>query len=131
MAKQVSVNDMADELAKMLSEYDADVTNATKQAVDEVASGVMNEIKSHTTWNDVKYTKSYELKTIYDNKHGKYIIWHVKSPHYKLTHLLELGHYTRDGKTKSKKFPHVQYGEEFARNNLERVVKEKINQCNT
>lgn len=131
MAKQVSVNDMADELAKMLSEYDADVTNATKQAVDEVASGVMNEIKSHTTWNDVKYTKSYELKTIYDNKKGKYIIWHVKAPHYKLTHLLELGHYTRDGKTKSKKFPHVQYGEEFARNNLERVVKEKINQCNT
>lgn len=131
MSKTVEVTDMAEELQKILGNYTEEVTEATKKAVDEVASGVMLEIKSHTTWKDVKYTQSYELKTIYDNQRGKYIIWHVKSPNYKLTHLLELGHYTRDGRTMSRKFPHVQYGDAYAKNNLERKIKEKIAQCNT
>lgn len=126
MSKKVDLEDMGSELVKILVSYDEEVTEATKKAVDEVASGVMREIKSHVTWNDVKYSRSFELKTIYDNNRGKYIIWHVKSPDYKLTHLLELGHITRNGTTRSKEFPHVKFGDEYARNNLERLVKERI-----
>lgn len=129
--KNVKVSEMGNELMNILMNYSEDVANATKKAVDEVANGVMNEVKSHTTWNDKAYTSYYELKTIYDNERGKYIIWHVKNPYYRLTHLLELGHLTRDGRSYSKKYPHVIYGQKYAENNLERVVKEKIEQCKT
>ena len=126
MSKKVKLDEMGDELVKILMSYDKEVTEETKVAVDEVASGVMREIKNHITWNDKVYSKSFELKTIYNDERGKYIIWHVKSPHYKLTHLLELGHYTRNGQTKSRKFPHVQFGSEYAKQNLERIIKERI-----
>ena len=128
MAKTVKLDDMSAELVNMLLNYDKDVTEATKKAVDEVASGVMRTIQGHVTWNDKVYSKYFDLKTIYDNERGKYIIWHVKAPHYKLTHLLELGHYTRDGQTKSKKYPHVQYGAEYAVNNLYNEIKERVEQ---
>ena len=130
LMQKVDVTDMSDELLKILLTYKDDITQATKEAVDEVSNGVMNEIKSHITWNDKKYSRSFELKTIYDNKRGKYVIWHVKDGMYRLTHLLELGHLTRDGRTQSRKYPHVVYGQEYAKNNLERVIKEKIAQCN-
>lgn len=128
MAKVCELSEMGKELTNILLNYDKEVTEATKQAVTETANGVMAEIKSHITWKDKKYSKSFDLKTIYDNDRGKYIIWHVKSPDYKLTHLLELGHYTRDGKTKSKKFPHVQYGADYAVANLYENTRKRVEQ---
>ena len=128
MAKTVQASEIDFELYKILSTYNKDVTEATKKAVDTVADGVMREIKSHITWNDKVYSKSFTLTTVYNNDKGKYVIWHVKNPHYKLTHLLELGHITRDGTTYSKKFPHVQYGQQYAYNNLLNEVKGRIEQ---
>lgn len=128
MAKVCELSEMGKELTNILLNYDKEVTEATKQAVTETANGVMAEIKSHITWKDKKYSKSFDLKTIYDNDRGKYIIWHVKSPDYRLTHLLELGHYTRDGKTKSKKFPHVQYGADYAVANLYENTRKRVEQ---
>ena len=129
MAKTVEMNEMGKELYNILMSYNAEATEATKRAVTEVANGVMTEVKRHITWNDKVYSKSFELKTIYDNDRGKYVIWHVADPHWRLTHLLELGHYTRDGQNYTRKFPHVQYGQEYAYNNLARTIKERIEQC--
>ena len=126
MAKTVDLKDMGKELQEILLSYNKEVTEATKKAVTEVADGVMREIKSHITWKDKVYSGSFKLKTIYDNERGKYVIWHVEAPHYRLTHLLELGHITRDGKTRSKTFPHVQYGGEFAIANLIKEMRERI-----
>lgn len=125
---KTDIANMGDEFAKILLAYNKDVTEATQKAVEEVAQGVQRTIKSHITWNDKTYSKSFDLKTIYKNERGEYIIWHVKSPDYKLTHLLELGHYTRDGKTKSRKFPHVQYGAEYVVNNLYDEIKKGVEQ---
>lgn len=128
MAKTVNISEMDTELYNIMKEYKANVTKATKKAVDSVADGVMREIQSHITWNDKVYSKSFELTKIYDNESGKYVIWHVKNPHWRLTHLLELGHITRDGTSYSQKYPHVQYGQEFAYNNLTREIKERVEQ---
>lgn len=128
MANVCELSEMSKELTNILLNYDKEVTEATKQAVTETANGVMAEIKSHITWKDKKYSKSFALKTIYDNDRGKYVIWYVKDPDYRLTHLLELGHYTRDGKNKSKKFPHVQYGADYAVANLYEKTRKRVEQ---
>lgn len=126
MAKTVDLKDMGKELQEILLSYNKEVTEATKKAVTEVADGVMREIKSHITWKDKVYSGSFRLKTIYDNERGKYVIWHVENPHFRLTHLLELGHITRDGKTRSKTYPHVQYGAEYASANLVKEIERKV-----
>ena len=54
---------------------------------------------------------------------GHYVArWHVKAPHYRLTHLLEYGHLTRDGTSRTKPVEHVKYGREIA----EKVLDEKL-----
>lgn len=130
MAKSVHVEQMDEELNNILKEYKASVTDATKKAVDDVAEGVMREIKSHITWNDKVYSKAFQLTKIYDNDSGKYVIWNVGEyegkQHWRLTHLLELGHITRDGTNWSQKYPHVQYGQQFAYNNLLKEIQERV-----
>ena len=134
MDKVTNINDMGKAFQEILLAYDKEVTEATKKAVTEVADGVMRATKSHITWNDKEYSKAFELKTIYDNDRGKYVIWHVgkvgTKEHWRLTHLLELGHITRDGTTWTRKFPHVQYGAEFVTRNLANEIKEEIEKCN-
>lgn len=126
---------MGEKLYEVLKDYNTEVTEATKEAVTEVADGVMRTIKNHITWNDTKYSKAFSLKTIYDNDRGKYVIWHVGEyggeKMWSLTHLLELGHLTRNGTTRTRKYPHVQYGQEYAYNNLAKEIKEKIENVRT
>lgn len=134
MNNVTSIENMGKEFQEILLAYDKDVTEATKRAVTNVSEGVMQEVKSHITWNDKYYSKAFKLTTIYDNERGKYVIWHVDraggKSKWQITHLLELGHITRNGTTWTRKFPHVKYGVEFATRNLENEIKEGIEQCN-
>ena len=126
MAKKVQVNEFANEITKMLTEYTDEVTEIARGVVENVAQGCADEIKNHITWKDKKYSKSFDLKTTFDDKRNLRKTWYVKSPHYRLTHLLEFGHVTRNGQSRTKKYPHVQYGEKFVAENLEREMKEGI-----
>lgn len=128
MAIKVDINDVANEITKWLTEYSEEVTDVAKDVVDKVADETMAEIKNHVTWKDKKYSKSFSLKTSYEDKRNKRMTWFVKSPHYRLTHLLEFGHATRNG-GRTKAFPHVKYGDEFVKNNFEREMKEAIQEC--
>lgn len=126
MAKKVQVNEVANEITRMLTEYTDEVTDIAKEVVDNVSQETMQEIKNHITWKDKKYSKSFKLKKSFEDKRNKRNTWYVASPHYRLTHLLEFGHVTRNGVTRSKKFPHVVYGDEYVKNNFERELKEAI-----
>lgn len=129
MAKKTDIYDIASTITTWLTEYSEEVTEVAKETVDEIADGVMEEIKAHITWNDKKYSNSFALTTSFENTRNKRVTWHVKSPHYRLTHLLEFGHITRDGINSTRKFPHVRYGDEYLKNNFERIMKERIEQC--
>jgi hypothetical protein len=129
MAKKIEANEMANEITKWLTEYSEEVTDVAKGVVDEVAEGCFNEVKNHVTWKDKKYSNSFALNTSFENKRNKRRTWYVKSPHYRLTHLLEFGHVTRNGTSRAKAYPHVKYGDEFVKNNFEREMKEAIEKC--
>ena len=126
MAKTIQANELASEITKMLSEYTEEVTEISKEVVDRVAQGTFDEVKRHIDWNDKKYSRHFELTTSFENKRNKRRTWFVKSPYYRLTHLLEFGHITRDGKTYTRKFPHVRFGDEYVQNNFERELREEI-----
>lgn len=132
MGKTIQVSQLTEEIKSALTDYSDEVTDVAKEVVDKITDGVMDETKRHITWKDKKYSKSFALKTTYEDKRNKRKTWYVKDPHYRLTHLLEFGHKTRrkrNGKEETAKYPHVQYGYEFAKNNFEKEMKREIERC--
>ena len=129
MRKKVQVDEMADTIVEWLTQYHEEVTDIAKGVVDKVSNEVMQEVKNHITWKDKEYSNSFALRTSFEDKYNKRRTWYVKSPNYRLTHLLEFGHHTRrikNGKAFTDKYPHVKYGDEYLYNNFEREMKEAI-----
>lgn len=131
MATNVKSDEIASTITKWLTEYTEDVTDIAKEVVDEIADGVMEETKHHINWQDKVYSNSFDIKKSFEDKRNKRKTWYVKAPHYRLTHLLEFGHVTRNGTTRTRAFPHVRYGDEYAKDNFERLMKERIENART
>lgn len=92
----------------------------------------MREIKNHITWKDKNYSKSFRIKTVFNDKRNKRNVWYVANGDYRLTHLLEFGHHTRyirNGKQMTNKFPHVKYGDEYLKDNFFEKMKEAMEKC--
>lgn len=125
MSKKIQANKMADEIENLLTTYTEEVTELAKQVVDKVSQETNQEILNHITFKDKSYTKSFRIKKSFEDKRNKRNTWYVESPHYRLTHLLEYGHITRNG-GRTRSFPHVKYGEQYLEQNFERELKEGI-----
>lgn len=122
-----SIDGLAAAIQDSLREYDTEVTEAVKKAIDETAEEVNEEIKAHCSFGGSgRYKRAFALKTSFEDGQNKRVTWYVKGPHYRLTHLLEYGHAKRNG-GRTRAYPHIRYGEALARENLperfERAVK--------
>lgn len=126
MAKTIKSSELADTTILYLTSALEAYTEATKETVDYIAQGVLDETNKHITWKDKVYSKSFRISTTKEDRRKKYKLWYVEDPHYRLTHLLEFGHYKRNGDWGTTAYPHVRYGWEFARDNYERELKERI-----
>ena len=127
--QKVQINNLANEVTKILTEYSEEVTNECKNVVSKIAEQTNTEIKNHCNFKGTgKYIKSFKLTTSFEDARNKRITWHVRSPHYRLTHLLEFGHITRNG-GRTRSFPHVRYGDEYVKTNLPKKIKEGIESC--
>ncbi|MCQ2979631.1 MAG: hypothetical protein MJ245_07530 [Clostridia bacterium] len=124
---KINPSDLADAVNNQLKLYDKNVAKAIKKTVEDVAKETKDVIDSHMTFNDIsgKYRDSVKLTTLYEDDYKKMITWHVSGKEYRLTHLLEKGHATRNGK-RTRKFPHIKYGDEYVKKELPKRIEEAI-----
>jgi hypothetical protein len=111
-----NINQLSNEIARRLKEYTKEVQEEIKVAQVDVAKDLKNtlEIKSPERLGD--YKKGWRIKKVKNA-----LVIHNKT-NYQLTHLLEHGHVTRDGSTRTKEKPHIRPAEEVAiRDYLDRI----------
>lgn len=130
----IDIDDFASALAKELSDYTLDIAKGVRQATDDVSKEMLANIRSDSPKRKrkskrkrkngsthKKYTSVMALKTEVDNVYELKKRWYVKEPYYRLPHLLENPHKTRNG-GRTRAFPHIKKNEEKAQKSFEQKV---------
>ena len=115
-----SVDAMADEIMKGLTEYADLAEEGMKKAVKKTAKSVKDEISANAPRDTGKYAKSWATKKTGENSHSLEMTVHSKN-RYQLAHLLEKGHAKRGGGRVSGK-PHIAPAEENGVQLLENLI---------
>lgn len=121
----ISVDQLANEIAKGLAEYTKDIIEGIDEASERIVKNAVKELKAESPKKTGKYAKGWAKKT--EKKFGEtnsHIIYNKNKP--ALTHLLEHGHAKRGGGRVQGK-PHIRPVEEQVINEftaeVEKVVK--------
>lgn len=119
-----SIDNLADEIMKGLTEY-ADLTDESmKKAVRKTATSVKKEISANAPKNTGTYAKSWTAKNTKETSHSLEMTVHSKN-RYQLAHLLEKGHAKRGGGRVSGR-PHIAPAEENGVQMLEKLIEEAL-----
>lgn len=119
-----SIDDMADEIMKGLTEYADLADTAMKKAVRKTATSVKKEISANAPKRTGKYAKSWTTKKVKENSHSLEITVHSKD-RYQIAHLLEHGHAKRNGGRVAGK-PHIAPAEENGADLLESLIEKEL-----
>lgn len=126
MVKTIKPDEIANTITQYLDIALEDYTDIMKEVIDETAEGCLNEVKNHVTWKDRKYSSNFALTDEFNTKRSKKKLWYVKNGDHRLTHLLEFGHVTRNGTTRTRAYPHVEYGQRYVTEHFANDLKERI-----
>ncbi|WP_370769815.1 HK97 gp10 family phage protein [Ruminococcus callidus] len=119
-----TVDAMADEIMKGLTDYADLADEAMKKAVRKTAKSVKDEISANAPKRTGAYSKSWTAKKTKENSHSLEMTVHSKN-RYQLVHLLEKGHAKRGGGRVAGK-PHIAPAEEKGAEMLENLIKEAL-----
>ncbi|MDE6789839.1 MAG: HK97 gp10 family phage protein [Ruminococcus sp.] len=119
-----SIDDMADEIMKGLTEYSELADSAMKKAVRKTATSVKNEISANAPVKSGRYKKSWTAKKTKENSHTLEMTVHSKD-RYQLAHLLEKGHAKRGG-GRVAAIPHIAPAEDNGVDMLESLIKKEL-----
>lgn len=127
MSKTIKVDDLSKEIMKALENYSDDISELVKEAADDVGKEAVQELKNTSPKKKRKggrYAKGWKLKKEKLGKNKYSVKIHNKTD-YQLTHLLEIGHVTRNG-GRTKAIPHIRPVEEKYSKEYEKELKQKI-----
>lgn len=114
------------ELSEILTEWAEGEEQKFAQAIDDAAQACSDTAGQYLTkghgLNTGQYKNSFAIEKEWKSRHRYSATWHVEAPNYRLTHLLENGHLTRDGTRRTKAIKHIKYGRQIA----EQVLDEKM-----
>ena len=119
--KTVSIDVLDTAMNSILSEYGDEVSKILEEEIVETAKEAHKIIKENAPVKRGEYRDSISRKM---QKHSQLI--YAKSPHDKLTHLLEFGHSINGGTGRTRAFPHWILGENYIIQNFEKKVRERI-----
>lgn len=119
-----SIDNLADEIMKGLTEY-VDLAEADmKKAVKKTATAVKKDIAANAPKRTGKYAASWTTKKTKENSHTLEMTVHSKD-RYQLAHLLEKGHAKRGGGRVAGR-PHIAPAEESGAEMLEKLITEAL-----
>ena len=121
----VSVDQLAAEIAKGLADYSQDVVEKVNASSEAVGKAAVKRLKQTSPKRYGKYAKSWTMKTEPEVGQPHKRIVHVKAPHYRLAHLLEYGH-AKVGGGRVEGRPHIGPAEEEVIREFTREVEEAI-----
>lgn len=120
MAK-VSIDSLADAVAKELADYNQDVTDGVKKEVKQVAKEMVQELKRTSPRDSGKYASGWKEKTEFESSEDiRERVYNSKKP--QLTHLLEYGHAKQNGGRVNGR-PHIRPAEQTAEKKLTYGIK--------
>lgn len=117
----IKVDELSDAIMNALMNYADDIEEKTKAAIDKKTNEVIRSLRRHPnvlklkdgtgyrmTKNGLKYVGNYKKgfikRTVYEGK--GYKINRISNKKYRIIHLLEDRHLTRNGTSRSRAFPH-------------------------
>ena len=93
----ITIDQLGDAITAQLNTFETNVREGVKKAVDETMDQMVKETKSTAQVRSGRYKRKIST-VVGDNTVMKYSkVWHVKSPNYRVAHLLDKGHTLRDG----------------------------------
>lgn len=119
-----SVDDMASEIMKGLTEYADLADTEMKKAVRKTATEVKKELSCNAPKDTGAYSKSWATKKVRENSHSLEMMVHSKN-RYQLAHLLEHGHAKRGGGRVAAR-PHIAPAEENGEELLENLIRKAL-----
>jgi hypothetical protein len=121
----ISIDQLASEIAKGLSEYSQDVVEKVNISSEKVGKAAVKQLKQTSPKKTGKYAKSWTMATEKELGQPHKRIIHAKAPHYRLAHLLEYGH-AKVGGGRVEGIPHIRPAEEMVIEEFTREVEEAI-----
>lgn len=125
----ISIADFEQELQKKLNLYSDEITNGMNAVIEDMAEKGLQEIKHQSEtagFNNRVYAQGWS-KVIRKSTVTKRVgLTLFNKKHYRLTHLLEYGHATRNG-GRTRSFPHISKAQDNIEEQTVKELKEMIN----
>lgn len=102
--KEVKAQNLSQAIDEVIGSIIIDVECDCAETLAKVGRDTVKELKATSPVNTGKYAKSWKYKVEGTLTGSKLIVYNSKSP---MTHLLENGHLTRDGISRTKPNPHI------------------------
>ena len=123
----INISQLNSEIQRIMREYEDDVEEDVSKAVDKCAKEAKKIIVDHAPSRHGDYKKNISTRKERTRKGQYKKVVFVKAPYYRIAHLLEYSHATRNGGSTTAQ-PHFRFGEEYLDKNFEREVRERIEQ---
>ena len=124
MSKTIKVDDLSKHILKALESYSDDISEVVEEVSNKIGKEAVNEIQQTSPKKRGSYAKGWKLKKDKLGK-GRYSVKIYNKTDYQLTHLIEFGHATRNGK-RTKAIPHIRPVEKKYSEKYEKELKRKM-----
>lgn len=125
-SNNISLDELPDELKNILDDYSGEILKKINEATKKTMTEFKKDTQAQKYDRDTgAYRKAMQIKVIDSRETTFTMQWSVKPPHYRLTHLLNDGHQTRNG-GRTKAYHHIDKAIEKAEKTYTKRVTEAL-----